>query len=99
MTKAKQTDETVNPAALETLEKAGEEKKTCVYCGPSVRGVVRQYTVYAGEIPAVLKEFISKHPLAKGLLVPVERFAQTRQRLETPGTTEAILYRKIQSEL
>ena len=33
-----------------------EHKTPCVYCGPSVRGVARQYTVYAsGNTPAALE--------------------------------------------
>ena len=68
-----------------------------VYCGPTVRGVAKQYTVYAGSLPAELRNFIQAHPEAGALLVPVERFAQTRKKLETAGTTEAILYRKIKS--
>lgn len=71
----------------------------CVYCGPSVRGVARQFTVYTGGIPDALKEFIREHRAAKGLLVGVERFAQVRTRLETPGTAEAILFGKVRSEL
>lgn len=70
-----------------------------VYCGPTVRGVVKQYTVFAGDIPAALNDFIGQHPAAKALLVPVERFAQTRKQMETAGTAEAILYHKIKSEL
>lgn len=70
-----------------------------VYCGPTVRGVVKQYTVFAGDIPAALNDFIAQHPAAKALLVPMERFAQTRKRMETAGTAEAILYHKIKSEL
>ena len=71
----------------------------CVYCGPSVRGVARQYTVYNGGIPDVVKQFITEHPAAKGLLVSVERFAQVRIKLETRGTAEAILFNKVRAEL
>lgn len=71
----------------------------CVYCGPSVRGVARQFTVYNGGIPDALKEFIKEHRAAKGLIVSVERFAQVRTRLETPGTGECILFRKVRAEL
>lgn len=69
-----------------------------VYCGPSVRGVARQYTTYINGIPEALQEFMEAHPAAKALLVPPKRFAQTRKRLETPGTAEAILYQKIKQE-
>lgn len=70
-----------------------------VYCGPTVRGVVKQYTVYCDGIPAALEAFIEAHPAARALLVSVERFAETRKRMETAGTAEAILYQKIKSEL
>ena len=71
----------------------------CVYCGPSVRNVARQFTVYNGGIPDALKEFIKEHRAARGLIVGVERFAQMRTRLETPGTGEFILFRKVRAEL
>lgn len=104
---SKKTEKTAAEAATERevvqeMGKAAEQKtKTapCVYCGPSVRGVARQYTVYAGTIPDALAEFIKVHPAAKGLLVSVDRFAQVRSNLSKSGTAEAILYQKIKSEL
>ena len=46
----------------------GREAKTgpVVYCGPSVRGVARQYTVYAGTIPAALADFIQAPQRPRG---------------------------------
>lgn len=88
------------PEITGETEAKTERKTTCVYCGPSVRGVARQYTVYAsGNTPAALDEFVKQHPAAKNLLVPVGRFAQTRKALETAGTAESILYNKIKNEL
>ena len=80
---------------------AGRKKKAgpVVYCGPTVRGVAKQYTVFSGGIPEALEAFIAIHPEAGELVVDVERFAETRKRLETAGTAEAILYGKIKSEL
>lgn len=71
----------------------------CVYCGPSVRGVARQYTTYQGGIPAELKEFIKAHPAARRLIVSTAKFASVRKRLETPGTAEAAIYKKVRAEL
>ena len=71
----------------------------CVYCGPSVRGVARQFMVYNGGIPDALKEFVLEHKAARGLLVSVERFAQVRSNLETPGTAESILFNKVRAGL
>lgn len=76
-----------------------EEATPCVYCGPTVRGVVKQYTVFAGNIPEPLQVFIDKHPEAKALLVAEDHFAETRKKMETIGTAESILYHKIKSEL
>lgn len=78
---------------------ASAKMAPCVYCGPSVRGVVKQYTVFAGGIPEPLQAFIDSHPEAKALLVAVDRFAETRKKMETAGTAESILYHKIKSEL
>lgn len=71
----------------------------CVYCGPSVRGVARQYTTYQGGIPAELKEFIKAHPAARCLIIPTAKFASVRKRLETHGTAEAIIYKRVKDEL
>ena len=80
---------------------AGRKKKAgpVVYCGPTVRGVAKQYTVFSGGIPEALEDFSERHPEVKALLVSVEQFAETRRKMETAGTAEAILYHKIKSEL
>ncbi len=70
-----------------------------VYCGPSIRNVARQYTVYTGALPEALESFVEEHPAAKALIVPTSRFAEVRKRLGTAGTAEALLYQKIKSEL
>ena len=95
MSEATATAEVKTAAPVEREAKTGP----VVYCGPSVRGVARQYTVYAGTIPAALADFIQAHPAAKGLLVSVGRFAQVRSNLGRSGTAEAILFQKIKSEL
>lgn len=72
----------------------------CVYCGPSVKGVAKQYTVYTGGlVPKPLRDFVRQYPAVKGLIVPVGRFAKVRERLEQKGTPEAILYQTVRSKL
>lgn len=68
-----------------------------VYCGPSVKGVVRQYTVFSNGLPGAMEEYCRTHPEAKALLAPVEKFAEMRKRLETQGSREALLYRKLRT--
>lgn len=69
----------------------------CVYCGPSVKGVARQYTTYQGGIPDALRKFIQEHPKALGLIVSTGKFQAMRRRLETPGTMEAELYKSVKA--
>lgn len=76
-----------------------KETGSYVYCGPSVRGVARQYTVFNGGLPEMVKNFAFDHPLAKALIVPVERFADMRRKLETKGTAEALIFTKLKLEL
>ncbi len=72
----------------------------CVYCGPSIRGVTRQYTIYqGGGLPDPLKEIIKEYPKIKELIVPAGEFQAMRRRLDTPGTPEANLYKAIREAL
>ena len=90
------TEEATTAQAMPETHKA---QTTRVYCGPSVRGVARQFTVYSGELPVALRAFMQKHPAAQALVVSVDAFAKTRSRISIPGTAEQILYNKIKSEL
>ncbi len=80
----------------ETITKPKEAQ---VYCGPSVKGVARQFTVYSSGLPDAVKEFLKAHPIANQLMVPVSKFAETRVNLEVKGTREMLIYNKIKSEL
>ncbi len=80
-------------------EKAEEKTGPVVYCGPSIRGIARQYTVYTGPIPKDLEAYAKEHPTIRSLIVPTEKFAETRKKLESAGTPEALLYKKIKSEM
>lgn len=66
-----------------------------VYCGPSIKGVARQYEMFQWGLPAPLKELVERHPDAGKLLVSPARFPEMRKRLDTPGTPEAGLYREL----
>ena len=71
----------------------------CVYCGPTVRGVARQYTTFQGGIPDALRDFIREHPEARGLIVSTAWFPAMRRRLDTTGTAEAKLYKRVKEQI
>ena len=100
-------DTTQEPETERGGEDAEEERdlfavlpNPCVYCGPSVRGVVRQYTIYqGGGLPLAVKELLMKHPKAVALMVSAGRFPIMRKRLDTPDTPEAKLYKELREDL
>lgn len=100
---AQETEVQRAKGAEEAAAHGGEEElhfpSPCVYCGPSVRGVSRQFTTYVGGVPEALKAFVREHPAAKGLMVSVGRFPAVRANLNKAGSAEAILFKKIKSEL
>ena len=63
------------PEAAEQTENEFKFPQPCVYCGPTVPNVARQYTVYSYGVPKELEAFIQEHPAARRLMVAVERFA------------------------
>lgn len=71
----------------------------CVYCGPSVKGIARQYTTFQGGLPDAMKKFIREHPDAMGLIVSTGKFPAMRKKLDTVGTPEAKLYKKVREEI
>ena len=99
--KAKKESEIMEAAPQEQQpEKEFTFPDPCVYCGPSVKGVAKQYTVYTGGmVPQALRDFVRQHPAARGLVTTAGRFPRMRERLETLGTAEALLFQQVKSEL
>lgn len=87
------------------MSRKGNDSQKTIYCGPSVRGVAQAFTVFEGELPQRMREFLERYPAARELVVPLERFAQVRRELEqkcTPGCPPArakIVYEKLRTEL
>lgn len=86
-------------------EKGGEFAPTAetaapvlVYCGPSIKGTAKQYTVYSAGLTDEMKAFLKKHPTAAALTVPIERFAEVRKSIGTNETAENILFKKLKAE-
>ena len=65
-----------------------------VACGPNIKGVAPQSTVFTDGLPAKLVEKAEAFPIVKALIVPREKFAEMRMKVEKEGTAENILYKK-----
>lgn len=94
---------TVKAKQAEQAENAAEVKATgpVVYCGPTVKNTVKQYTVYAdGDVlPDMMNRFLETVPMAKGLLVPIEQFSDTRKALENPKSAAGILFTAVKAAI
>lgn len=74
---------------------AVEKTGPVVYCGPSVKNTVKQFTVYSDgdALPDAVADFLNRIPAARGLMVPIADFANTRAALENPKSGAGIICR------
>ena len=73
---------------------AAAVQEAVVYCGPTIKGLAPQYTVFVGGVPAKLAEKMEAIPVLKALTVPREKFAEMRVKVEQDGTRENTLYQR-----
>ncbi len=70
-----------------------------VYCGPSVKGIVKRDTVFSGEMPRALSELLEREPLLKELTVDVESFAAVKKSLSEKGSRLSIIFAQAEKRL
>lgn len=70
------SDEKKTTAAAKKAAEVQEE--AVVYCGPTIKGLAPQYTVFVGGVPTKLAEKMEAIPVLKALTVPREKFAEMR---------------------
>ena len=89
------SDEKKTTAAVDKTPAA----QAVAYCGPTIKGVAPQYTVFVDGIPEKLAEIAEGHPVVKALIVPREKLAEMRVKVEQSGTRENLLYQNAVSVL
>lgn len=67
---------------MKKKEAPANDSVPVVYCGPTLPGVARQYTVYHNGIPSSLAEALSDNPALRGLVLPLDRLPEARQDIE-----------------
>jgi hypothetical protein len=79
-----------------------EPKKTAqangptVYCGPTIPGVAKQYTVYTNGMPAALAEAIEENKILGGLVVSLGQLPEVRRQFHAGAGRYYTLYRQAQ---
>ena len=66
-----------------------------VYCGPKIIGIVEQYQIFINGLPPALEELITKKPLLKMLIVPLDKFQEVRLGLISGEGKWASIFKKI----
>lgn len=77
----------------ETAAKADDT--VLVYCGPSIKNVAKEGTVYAGGLPEIFTEYAKTRPEVMSLVVPLEKYAEFRAAIEQKGTAAYIIYKNV----
>ena len=93
------SDEKKTAAAVVENTPAVQAVEAVAYCGPTIKGVAPQYTIFVDGIPEKLTEIAEEHPVVKALIVPREKFAEMRVKVEQSGTRENLLYQNAVSVL
>ena len=79
-----------------TPRQAAEAAGTVVYCGPSIKGVARQYTAYNNGIPEGLKQAAEKNKILAALIVPLEDLPEAMRQLRQRSGRIYTLYKAVQ---
>lgn len=78
----------------QTEQAAAQVQAPVAYCGPTIKGIAPRYTVFVDGLPEKLKEKVEQVPFLKALIVPLDKLAEMRVKIEQDGTRENILYKK-----
>ena len=76
--------------------KAAGAAGTVVYCGPSIKGVARQFTAYNNGIPEGLKAATEKNKVLAALIVPLEDLPEAMRQLRQKSGRIYTLYKAVQ---
>lgn len=78
--------------------KAAGAAGTVVYCGPSIKGVARQFTAYNNGIPEGLKAATEKNKVLAAMIVPLEELPEAMRQLRQKSGRIYTLYKAVQSK-
>ena len=78
--------------------KAAGAAGTVVYCGPSIKGVARQFTAYNNGIPEGLKAATEKNKALAAMIVPLEELPEAMRQLRQKSGRIYTLYKAVQGK-
>ena len=78
--------------------KAAGAAGTVVYCGPSIKGVARQFTAYNNGIPEGLKAATEKNKVLAAMIVPLEELPEAMRQLRQKSGRIYTQYKAVQGK-
>lgn len=78
--------------------KAAGAAGTVVYCGPSIKGVAKQFTAYNNGIPEGLKAATEKNKVLAAMIVPLEELPEAMRQLRQKSGRIYTLYKAVQGK-
>lgn len=78
--------------------KAAGAAGTVVYCGPSIKGVARQFTAYNNGIQEGLKAATEKNKVLAAMIVPLEELPEAMRQLRQKSGRIYTLYKAVQGK-
>ena len=78
--------------------KAAGAAGTVVYCGPTIKGVARQFTAYNNGIPEGLKAATEKNKVLAAMIVPLEELPEAMRQLRQKSGRIYTLYKAVQGK-
>lgn len=78
---------------------AERETSTVVYCGPTIPGVAKRFTVYQNGLPAQLEEKAAAIPEIRGLLISMPDLPDAMHHLRVETGRIYRLYQLVQAKL
>jgi len=78
------------------MAKAKTKSPAVVYCGPTLEGVAKQYTVYKGTPPEQLSSAARKMPAISELIIPLDKLADARRQINSKSGYMHRLYKAVQ---
>lgn len=71
------------------------EKKTMIYLGPTILGVITENNIFKGDLPEKIQNAVKEIPVMKSLFVPIENLISAKKELKESHSAKSICYNKM----
>ncbi len=70
-----------------------------MYIGPSIPGIVKNGTVFIGDLPEELVKKAAEMKSINNLVIPIDRITDATKALSEPGSVENVSFSRVEDYL